>query len=942
MRILLLLWPFLLLAQKDAPRPARPPAVALTVTAAYTGALEDLRQGRWPEAQAKLGANSNDFHHLLAYGVALTLGESFAQAVPILERCTKLQPTSAEADLWLFAAELMSGIVTEQHAYHIRPRGQERRLEGQPKIHNQREYAPEYASFIWQDMARTYAIAREGAALTPRIRKMLVEGGQRFANVQFARPELAGYRQAQQQTLRSQNRHGEALIAILKEGDFANPDWNLKLSGAFLLLGRWQSARRHYTYALESRPLGAIGWLNRGLAAAHLGDEKRARADFARAQKLDAALAQRNRIPFEQAIARTALTPAQAMAALDQAARAGEPLDRLTAKALVVHRATNARRVFYDETYLDRLTEFVDTLRANPRSVDTAVNFVRYLVAEADFATRSESVERQTESVAYRVAFDANRDLRSALVVADRALALAPQNPRALAAKSLVLDKLGRSAEAEPLVDRAAALAPNDPLAQRLKAEYLVVKRDRAFLAASGLRTQTVLGSHTYETSEHKVTETTYRLPSQADLNRAAGLDQAGYQFNQNALATIRHAIRLSNGTPEGLILSARYDFHNKRPEQALASLQQAVRQFPQSSAAWEALAKHYRWTGQYDAEDDANFAARNLLQTTAGPKLRKAWRLILRTDWPAAETALAEAQAADPADARSAAYRAVMARERGQKREAALYWMTALALEEARLSLDESEASAGVTRTPSSLALVLALRYQLAARGTDALSAGIYRGAVTHAQRIDHGDRSIMMWGGLLPDPLREKADQPGYKKDGGVLWPDNAATMAAEAHVGLANALKAQGQRAEAKQQYELAAEWTNAPRQVPPTRAGGARDYAGGRAVGAGTEALLALTRMAIEEKDLATARDYYQRAQNSGSTLDHSAEMQKVAFELDGAQHGGKTRSGDGDDKQRPVIRLPRMPKPNLKLPRITLPKIEFPEKQDSKQTKKPAQ
>ena len=931
--------PALLLAQKDAPRPARPPSVPLSATAHYTGALEDLEKGRWPEAQAKLSSSANDFHHLLAYGVALTLGERLEEAVPILERCTKLQPTSAEADLWLFAAELMSGIVTEQHAYHIRPRGQERRLEGQPKIHNQREYAPEYASFVWQDMARAYAIAREGGAITPRIRNMMREAGQRFAAVQFGRPELATYRQAKQQTLQGQNRHGEALIAILKEGDFANPDWNLKLSGAFLALGRWPSARRHYTHSLENRPLAATGWLNRGIAAAQMGDEKRARADFARAQKLDSALGQRSRAQFEQSIARTALTPPQATAALEQSARAGEPLDRLIAKALVVQRATNARRVFYDETYLDRLTEFVDALRANPRAVDTAINFVHFLVTESDFATRSESVERQTESVAYRVAFDANRDLRSALVVADRALALAPQNPRALVAKSLVLDKLGRYAEAEPLVDRAAALAPHDPLAQRLKAEYLVAKRDRAYVHASGLRTNTMLGSRTYEEGDQKVTETTYRTPSQADLNRAAGLEQAGYQFNQNALATIREAIRLSQGTPEGPILSARYDFHNQRPDQALATLQQAVRQFPKSNLAWEALAKHYRWTRQYDAEDDANFAARNLLQTTAGPKLRKAWRLILRTDWPAAEAALAEAQAADPADARIHAYRAVMARERGQKREAAMYWMIALALEEARLSLDESEASVGVTRPPSSLALVLQLRYQLAARGTDALSAGIYRGAVTHALRIDKGDRGIVMWGGLLPDPLREKADQPGFKKDGAMLWPDNAATMAAEAHVGLAQALKAQGQRAEAKQQYEMAAEWTNAPRQVAPRQAGGSRDYAGGRAVGAGTEALLALTRMAIEEKDLPAARDYYQRAQNSGSTLDHSADMEKVAFELDGAQHGGKGRSGE--DKQRPVIRIPRIPKPNIRMPRITLPRIEFPDKQKSPENKKPA-
>lgn len=370
------------------------------IPANYTGALEDLQQGRWTEAQGKLAAQPDDFHQLVAYGVALTLGERFPEAVRVLERCTKLQPGSAEADLWLFAAELMGGIVTERHAFSIRPAGQPLQLEGQPKINNQREYPPEYANFIWRDVARVYAVTREsgrGVREGPPIPKLLLEAGQRFAGVQLARPEMAAYRQAQQQNLIGQNRHGEALIAILKEGDVTNPDWFLKLSGAFMALGRWQSARRNYTYALENRPLAAAGWLNRGIAAAQMGDEKRARADLSRAQKLDPALAQRGRAQLEQAIARTTATPAQAVAALEQGARAGEPLDRLIAKALVVQRATNAQRILYDETYVDRLTEFVDALRANPRAVDTAVKLVRFLAAESDFATRSESVERQME-----------------------------------------------------------------------------------------------------------------------------------------------------------------------------------------------------------------------------------------------------------------------------------------------------------------------------------------------------------------------------------------------------------------------------------------------------------------------------------------------------------------------------------------------------------------
>ena len=904
-------WPFaLLLATQLLAQPG-----------ALVPALEDIRLGRYAAAQAKLAAPTSQFLPQLAYGVALTLDERFPEAVPVLQRCTALQPASAEADLWLYAAETMSGLVTEQHAFHIRRAGQPLRLEGQPKIRNQNEYAPEYASFVWQDMAVQYGIAREsGDVRSPRLRNRLLEAGQRFVEVQFGRPELAPFARQRAQQLTQQNRHGEALLAVLQEGDFQNAAWQFRFSAALSNLGRWATARRQYTYALGLRPFEATGWLGRGIAAAHLGSERRARADLARAQRFDAAAAGRYRGQIEQAIARAAVPPAQAYAHLEQAARAGQPLDSLAPLALAVHLGANAQRLFYDETYADRLADLTAAAQANPRSADAALAVAQYLLQEAQFDARSESVERQRERVHFRQAFNENQELQAALAAVNRALTLNPAHARALLTKALVLDRLGRYGEAEPLLQRSLALSPGDAAGMRLKAEYLVMQRDRAFDQASGLRAHQVTGSRSYDQGDYRVTETTYRLPSAADLGRANSLDRAGAQFNQVALDTIRAAIRLSQGTPEGLVLSARYDFHNKRPDQAIATLRAAVKQFPQSSIAWEALARYLRRTGDYEGEEEAWSTALNLVQTTAGPKLRLAWRQILRTNWTAAEAALLAAQQLDPADARIPAYRAIIARQRGPA-DAAAYGRMAVALEEARLSLDDSAEGRQVSRPPSSLALVLALRYQLAARGVDAPAAEIYRGAVPFAAQIDRADRSIMMWPALLPDPQRESPAAPGFEKAGNIIWPANSATLAAEAHVGFARALRALGQRAEARQQYEIAAAWADAPRQVAPARAGEARDYGGGRAVGNGTEALIALARMAMEDKDLAAARDYHQRAQVNGSTPETRDDLQRVALELNAALEG-KAPPTDG---KRPGFRLPKPKLPSIKLPNIKLPK-----------------
>ena len=770
-------------------------------------AISRIERGDFAGAAARLPSQSNDADQLFVRGVALTLSEDFSGAVPALERATQLNPQRAEYNLWLYAAEVMSNTVTDRHAFRIRPAGQPKRLEGTPQPRGQ--YPAEYGDFIFQKMANGYAatIANGQDIKAPRIRMLLNDAGKRFAEFRWTQPEMAAVNRPRAQRATANGNPGAALFAVLRERDFTNPDWQARLCKAFVFLGRYDSARAACTQALQLNPRAPLVWIYRSYAQAQLGNRTRALSDFAQAERLDPNVARQNRTNLDSLLHPSDTSrqdPAQALAVLERAARSGQPLAELQRLAEEVQFAVNARRLRLDESYVDKLAAF-DADPANK------VAYARYLLEESNVDDRSENVERVNERVALRRGIDPEAELTKALALADQALRAKPGQAGAMVTRALVLDKLGRSREAEAQIDAVISVAGNDPAALALYSQYQLDKRDRSYLAAASLRTPVELDRSTRterrSDGEYRVTDRTMRDPSASDYGGANALDRAGDQLSDRAKQAFLQAIRLASNIPDGCILQARYDFHNNRREQALLGAQACAQRFPQSSKAWFALGRLARTTRQYDLEDDARSRGVNLMETTAAPKLRKAWRKILLSDWPAAETALLEAEAVDPGDARIPAYRAIVAQTRQQIPEYTMQLRKALALEEARLSLDESPASAGISRSPSSLALVLRLRTLLAGKATDATAIAIYAGSMVHVNRIDEGDGAFEMWGAMLPDPRSENPQLPGFSREGRVRWPPKAADMVAEIHLNYGRALQANGRAEEGRREIERA---------------------------------------------------------------------------------------------------------------------------------------
>jgi tetratricopeptide (TPR) repeat protein len=840
--------------------------------------------------------NGSDARSLMTLGVALTLAGRFDDAIEPLERAVKLKRLD-EATLWLYACERMSGIVTEGHAYRIRRPGEALRLEGSPRYQSA-EYPSDYASFVYNTMASAHMNARldRRSTSTPEVDAFKRDAARRFVALRFREPDLANAVRQSQPPLSLETDYAQRMTRMLQTGNPTDPVWLNDFGNLHLTIGRYTGARRYSTLLLLEQPTNPNALLRRAWAAARMGDTTRARADLETAARLDAAATAKLRPKIESDIA--AYQPAGsvelALAALDDAARAGQPLPQLIARARQVHSAFAAQRQIYEEKYAADRASFEASLRAQPASADVRANYARLLVTEADMNRRAYTVEPRPVIEALRMGMNPPRELARALAVVDQALAANPNHVRALLMKAIVLDRLGRFDEGKPFVDRAMRLAPNNPEALRLRSEYLWSANLDALDKATALRTPTVEGVRTYDEGNYRVTETTYRGPSSLDRGRAEALDQAAREMRAGARAALEAAIRASAGVPEGFVLQSESHSVNQRFAEARAALNQGLAKFPRSLILHEAMVRLAKRTRDQDLEDDEQSAAFNLFESTAGPKLHKAWRHILRTDWPAVTASINDAARLDPTDARIPAYRAIMLEQQGQRAEAARHWLTALALEEARLSFDESAISANVSRTPTSLGLALALRHRIIGNAKDSpLAAEVARGAAVEVARIDPGDRSMLIWRYLLPDPKVESA--PGRDKEGLFRWAPNAATVAAAAQVDYGRALAASGDAGGARAQFEQAIVWGRpAGVNIPRTASAGLeRDFSNGVATGAIAEAYLEMAKIALSQKDTNAALAYYNQSSGAKPSLEVRQQLEEVLDKIANPTQPAKT-------------------------------------------------
>lgn len=871
----LLLWPAGAAGQ-GAPSPA---------LASYVQGLDALRQGRYEEAIAALGRAVQagpDPSFLLARGVAHCLGEKPREAIADFEQAKRAGLRSREPDLWTYSAQMMSG-GRERSALDNKGRGGQGWFGGAPGhvIQGRDDYPTDYASFVYYEMATPYA-----KGVTPAVRQAMRQAGAWFANRAATRADLAPVHLARARELYAQGRYAAVLdsVAFVRGVDPASADVHAYAGGAWLELGRSATARRELTIGLTQRTRAPDVYVSRAIAAARLGDGVRARADLETATRYDAGLGGRVRAQVEREIGagRADGEPGGLLAALESSARAGAPPETLVGQALTLHRALAPKRLRYDEWYQDRMRELEDAVRGAPRSAAPYVELARFLIEESNLIYRGEDVEPRHGSQPFRWQPSRPAELRRAVAVCDEALAAQPGHIGAQTVKAIALVRLGDEATAEQIVDRVLAAAPQNPEALRLRAKFLVERASQLYARAAALRAPRIeTNSYTETRSDgvYRVTQTTYYAPSGDALAQAAALEARAAELMRASQAALAAALAVLRNTFEGDMLQAEVEFSAGRHAAAFAAIESALRRQPRSLEANQTLAEFQRRLGRVDESDRQMSVTTNLVHTNAGWLLRMVWRKAMARDVPGARAALEEARRLDPVDARGPAYAGALLAQQGQVAEATAAYRVALALEQARLRLDEGKEGAALPREAAEeLAILMKMRNVLAAgllerQPQAALEYYLPNAGV--ARRITRGGRAAQMFGAMTPDPAAPAVPVPS---------PPNASALMAEAYNGAGRALKALGRDQEAAQQYQAAIELTAKPG-VPGVGSGRAGDTNfGGNAQGVTAESFIEVIKAALARGDCQGAAQTMSRATEARFPPAKREEANRLQFEI----------------------------------------------------------
>ncbi len=231
----------------------------------------------------------------------------------------------------------------------------------------------------------------------------------------------------------------------------------------------------------------------------------------------------------------------------------------------------------------------------------------------------------------------------------------------------------------------------------------------------------------------------------------------------------------------------------------------QAIKQQPQSLKANYALADLYSRSGQTELMEQQRHLTMNLVEMSCGWMLHQAWRAINAGNAQATGKALDMARLYDPTDARVAAYTAVFANMTDNKAEVQPQLHVALAIEEAKLRLDELNAQGvNLPRDMRTLALNLRLRDilggPLVASNPNAALELLEPGAVW-AKRTPRAGRSTEMFAAMLPRANAQPIPVPA---------PENAATVMGEVALDYGKALKAAGRIDDAMAQFSMVADF------------------------------------------------------------------------------------------------------------------------------------
>lgn len=794
----------------------------------YAEGLDALNGGRWHDAVSAfsraLDQSGDDPDIVLARGVANTLAEDFPRALKDLERAKRLGLRGREPELWIYVTEAMSGIIANKdHALGGAPRDNTPVVVSIPGhvAQGQEDYTTDYGSFIVYRLGMEYQKYRLPdrfggmnnpiGVKGPQMRQVMLKAGQLFAEKNYRRPELASLNVSRAKQAADGKASGGSMAHVERAlvANPGNPDAHYQAGQALLDAGRPAGARKEFTIALTLKPDFPEASLGRAIAAARLGDKKRMDADLAVYKKEGWLTTRSARAAVEDELGshRVRGSAESFLKELQEAAHADRPMEQLIAMALKLHRVAGEQRLRYDEIYQERVRTLDEAVRESPRNPDKLVDLATYVVEEAE--NRGEKVEPRRELQPYRFQESREKELQWAVQLADRALMLNAKHVGAMMQKTLALTALKQYNQADKLADQALSLSGNNPDALRLYAKFRALRANQLSNEASSLRQERCASSsHDENRSDgtYRVTTTTCYPPSQADLNRAAQLDAMAAELRRRAKTALETAAKVTRGTVDGFLILADLALWEGKTAEAQSSLEQAVKRDPKSLEAQDRLVQHYAQTGQQDKAEEQRLIAANLVHTTVAPLLRQAWKNAEKTAWQGARGYITRAYPIDPEDARIPAYLGVINEADDKLDAAAAHYRVALALEEARLQLDElkREPAAPLGRDALEFGLAIQARFHLAKLAelnhnqADALAH--YQAVLGYEKRMSRGFESRQMFTAMWPDQQPEKGAM--------VMAPKNASTFVADAHLRTGKLLAAMGKHDESIEHLRAAA--------------------------------------------------------------------------------------------------------------------------------------
>jgi tetratricopeptide (TPR) repeat protein len=449
--------------------------------------------------------------------------------------------------------------------------------------------------------------------------------------------------------------------------------------------GNHEEARRQVSVVLSWHPAWVEGYMLRAASAADMGSVGRVIEDLELARLLDPDGRRKELPPAAERIERTMAAKAaenttRPLAALLTAARTNTSLEQLADLARTLLRASNKERLLGDEVYSEHRRALEWARLADPKNPDRQAALGHFLLDEAEVS--AESVEPSGYMVPDRLQEKAVKEaeLREARRLFDQGLTIKAAHVSSLIGLARLEFRDRQWSQAERYMRRALAVGTVDPA-------LLVFLRD-VMRPATSQRSATVATLRMTFRWEEAVENTVYEYQQQPSATQLATIDDYDAQaakLHHIAQPFIDRALKTLSKDPVshdfvGAMASAARDW-----TAAARAWEKAVRLRPDRPAYYESLARASWHLGRDDTSVEQRSLGRNLQRTTAAPWLAGAWDLITAGKPAQASRYLDRAESVDPGDARSLAYRAVIAEQAEEIAEALALYRAAFALEEAQ-----------------------------------------------------------------------------------------------------------------------------------------------------------------------------------------------------------------------------------------------------------------